>query len=216
MCFSAEASFTAAAILGVAGGMNAKNCRTVSLLPLAAIPLLFGIQQLSEGVLWYYLGNAYESSHIFYGAMYFFLMFAFLIWPIWIPFSLYCAEQPGWRKTLILLIMLSGIALSTINLFYALKHDIVVQVVNHSIQYIGEVPSQTFLYPFIVLAPCFFSSLKNMWVFGLLVTCAYILAAYFYTTTFVSVWCFFAAVVSVVIYKIVSDNQYRSITQTLN
>jgi hypothetical protein len=53
MCFSAEASFAAGGLL-IAGGVVS----TVKLKParkslaLASIPIIFGIHQLSEGVVW--------------------------------------------------------------------------------------------------------------------------------------------------------------------
>lgn len=54
MCFSAPVSFSAGAVLLGLG--SAKRPRE---LPFAAIPLLFAIQQLSEGVIW--LTFSYEA-----------------------------------------------------------------------------------------------------------------------------------------------------------
>lgn len=207
MCFSTEASFGAAVILTLAGAFTLNKCQRKELLWLAATPLLFGIQQFAEGLLWMHFQNHLDSNLAFYWTKRIFLTFAFLVWPIWIPLAVGLAEKIKFRRYLIFFDLACGIGLSMINLSYALKQEILVEIVNHSIQYTGEVPPQTFLYPLIVLLPCFISSLKNMWVFGALALLGYIVAYYFYATTFVSVWCFFAAIVSVVIYKIVNDNQ---------
>ncbi len=207
MCFSAEASFTAAAVLGTIGATTLKNCSSRSQFFLAAIPFLFAIQQLSEGVLWLELTNQWSGSGASYHAKKVFLTFAFLIWPVWIPLALAYVEKVAWRRHLIFLDLACGILLSLLNLSYAMQQDISVKIINHSLQYVGNAPSQTILYPFIVLIPCFLSSVRSMWIFGILIALAYGVADYYYTSTFVSVWCFFSAIVSLVIYKIIKNNQ---------
>ena len=57
MCFSATASFTAGAALTAVGGLTVHKSHGQIELPLALVPLLFGIQQLTEGVLWLSLGH---------------------------------------------------------------------------------------------------------------------------------------------------------------
>jgi len=52
MCFSASASFIAGASLFAVGVATLKRARARAELPFAMIPLLFGIQQLTEGVIW--------------------------------------------------------------------------------------------------------------------------------------------------------------------
>ena len=52
MCFSATASFTAGTALIAVGGVSLRRSRGKAELPLALVPLLFGVQQLSEGLLW--------------------------------------------------------------------------------------------------------------------------------------------------------------------
>ncbi|MDP1879665.1 MAG: hypothetical protein Q8K60_01835 [Parachlamydiaceae bacterium] len=206
MCFSTEASFTAAAGLGIVGILTLKKCKSKSLYFLASIPLLFAIQQLSEGFLWLHFNQLIDSKIFFKKSISFFLIFAFLIWPIWIPLSLYLPEKIQWRRILIGLNLFCGIILAAVNLYYSLQQDINVQLINHSIQYLGNTPSQYYIYPVVVLLPFFLSSLRNAWIFGILTALAFIVAEYYYMETFVSVWCFFAAIVSLSIYKIVKDN----------
>ncbi len=61
MCFSATASFSAGAFLLGLGTLTLKSARRPRELPFAAIPLLFAIQQLSEGVIW--LTFRYEAPN---------------------------------------------------------------------------------------------------------------------------------------------------------
>src|SRR5581483_10832077 len=62
MCFSAEASFTAAAILLPAGAIGMQRAYRTErrYLPFAALPLFFGLQQLFEDLVW--TGNALSNG----------------------------------------------------------------------------------------------------------------------------------------------------------
>jgi hypothetical protein len=142
-------------------------------------------------------------------------VFAFLIWPVWIPLAMLLVEKINKRKNLLYLNLAFGIALSAFNLISAIQHPITVNIVNHSLQYLGNAPSQMFLYPLVVLAPNFISSIKNMWIFGVLIVLGYFLAEYYYSITFISVWCFFAAIVSLFIYKIIKDLPINEAKRTI-
>ena len=201
MCFSKEASFTAAALLGLVGSLTIKSTRSKTQLFVAAIPILFALQQFSEGVLWLQLGGSKPDPVLFSLAQKTFLMFAFFVWPIWIPFSLTFLEQIPWRRTVLLTLLAVGTALSATNLLYFLNAPgIQVQIASHSIQYTGNAPEQLFLYPFLVLAPWFISSAPRIWVVGAIMFAAWGVAYYLYAVNLVSVWCFFCALISSAIY----------------
>tara|TARA_R110002096_G_scaffold139512_20_gene293983 strand:- start:6153 stop:6392 length:240 start_codon:yes stop_codon:yes gene_type:complete len=53
--------------------------------PVALMPILAGIQQILEGHVWMGL-NESDPFMVWWGAMGF-IFFSWLIWPIWIPFS---------------------------------------------------------------------------------------------------------------------------------
>lgn len=207
MCFSTEASFTAAILLGATGGLTLKKTTSRAQFFIAAIPILFAIQQFSEGIIWLFLSGEVGSHELFINAERSFLTFAFLVWPIWIPLSFALIEPVTWRRYLLFINLYCGVALSGLNLTYALREEVTVKIVNHSIQYMGNIPDQIIIYPLIVMLPMFLSSLKNVWIYGVLLVGAYVVADYFYTVTFASVWCFFSAIVSLFIYKILKDNQ---------
>jgi len=57
MCFSATASFGASAVLGVIGIVAVAKAKTNPQRVFATIPLIFSVQQLSEGFLWLSLKN---------------------------------------------------------------------------------------------------------------------------------------------------------------
>jgi hypothetical protein len=62
-------------------------------------------------------------------------------------------------------------------------------------------------YPFYVIAtiaPLFVSSVRRMWVFGFMIAVSYLVASIFFSQYLISVWCFFAAIMSGVIYWVLA------------
>jgi hypothetical protein len=51
MCFSATASFVAGSALSAVGAVTITKAKRKAEIPFATIPLLFGIQQLTEGLI---------------------------------------------------------------------------------------------------------------------------------------------------------------------
>lgn len=201
MCFSATASFAAGSALVVVGAVTVKRSEGNAELPLAMIPLLFGVQQLAEGVLW--LSFGWDVPYVESVATYVFSFFSHVVWPIFVPFAVLMVETNRRRRAAISVIQVLGIAVG-LYLFYALVHfGITATVVNRSIFY--ETPH---FYVLAVLAAYLiatcvsgmFSSHRCINAFGVL---AFILAVAAYQVsvrTFVSVWCFFAAVLSLLIF----------------
>lgn len=201
MCFSPESSFTAAAVLGVAGyGTLRQAKRAPAFTFIALIPVLFALQQLSEGILWLYLEAGVTSSTPVLLAQYSFLFFAMLVWPIWVPFSLCVAENISWRKWVIGAVCLTGIAWTVANIALLSQQNIGSSIVYRHIQYTYTALFPAEIYMAIVLIPCFLSSLRHVWIFGVLVTISAYITAYTYENTFTSVWCFFAAIISICLY----------------
>ena len=52
MCFSATASFVAGSTLAAIGATTIRMTSRRAEIPFAMIPLLFGVQQLTEGMIW--------------------------------------------------------------------------------------------------------------------------------------------------------------------
>lgn len=214
MCFSAEASFSAAAVLGAAGYFTAKKATHRHLLMLAFIPLLLAIQQFSEGVLWLTLGNETPLYTIIAGfAKISFLIFAFLVWPIWIPLALIKAESESWRKKVLFFLLAAGVLFDLTTLYYLITNwslaGTPVKIVQHSIHYImpvGEFSIATILYLASTVFAPLVSSLYWIWIFGIANLIGFTIADYFYNVTFISVWCFFAAWVSFGVYFVICKN----------
>ena|SRR5690554_4072183 len=92
MCFSAEASFIAGAALTVIGVATIKKTTHKSQLWFASIPLVFGVQQLAEGVLWLTLPDP-EMIQIQRVATYIFIFFAQIICLLLFPLGCLCSTK---------------------------------------------------------------------------------------------------------------------------
>ena len=173
---------------------------------LALIPLLFALHQTLEGIVW--LSMDHKIPFIPYGdaAKTLFLTIAFVVWPIWIPLSLYLAEKEKIRSSLLLLLVASGTLLAAFNAYKGLTQHVDVIILGKSLRYVGELPDETFFYLPVIVLPSFISSLRLVWLFGLCIAVTALGADYIYEKMFVSVWCFFAAIVSVVIFFVVRDD----------
>ena len=81
MCFSAEVSYTAAAVLLPAGVVASHRAYRTNrdYLPIAVLPFLFGLQQLFEGLVW--TGSALSSDSMIQRYSMAYMFFSWLAWP---------------------------------------------------------------------------------------------------------------------------------------
>lgn len=195
MCFSAPASFTAGAALIVAGGYLVAKVKERRFLALALIPCFFALQQAAEGFLW--LGIAKEQP-LFKNI---FLFFAYPFWPLWIPFALWIAEKVADRKQLIAIGGGIGIVVATV--LAMIIPDVSVLPYRFSIQYLFQNDQLSqfdrlalFFYACATVIPFFLSTIKKIWVLGLFIAFAGVVIDLIDRLFFVSMWCFFAAIIS--------------------
>lgn len=99
MCFSASASFGAGVILSAIGVLSLKKAKNSNQTAFAAIPLIFAVQQISEGFLWLALSDPYYFP-LQQGMTFLFLFFAQVMWPIWVPAALLLLTEKE-KRTLI-------------------------------------------------------------------------------------------------------------------
>lgn len=199
MCFSPTASFVAGTALSGIGGVTIWKSPSRWEIPFASIPLLFGIQQLTEGVVWLSLGNPAVLS----AASFAFMLFSHVLWPTFIPLSVALMEPKRWRRRLLYCFVAVGAVVSAYFLYFLLIEDVKTGVLNKSILYVSPSFAVTFVlspYSVATCASCLFSSYRYANLFGILTFLSAVAAYEFYDKTFISVWCFFAALLSVVIY----------------
>ncbi|MEC7839085.1 MAG: DUF6629 family protein [Chlamydiota bacterium] len=216
MCFSAEASMSAAAVIGAIGYLTSKSTKEKRNILLAIVPFLFALQQFSEGIIW--LTHKYNVSEpaLLEFAKYFYLTFAFVVWPIFFPFAICFAEKIYSRKLVIGFLSLCGCILSLYFFSHVVGNDVNISIVNHSVQYNMTTPFPVDLwliigvYSAIIFLPCFITSVKLMWSYGILLMVTWSISEYFYHNTFTSVWCFFSAILSAYMYIVIKANEKSS------
>ena len=200
MCFSATASFIAGTGLSVLGVATLRATRRKAEIPFAAIPLLFGLQQFVEGMLW--LSFSIDSPQLNVVMTHLFSIFSHVLWPIFVPLSIALLEPVPWRRRVIWGFAVIGLLVG-LNLLYVLVAFPVTTVLAANIVYVSphffKVPVML-LYLAATCVSCFFSSATIVRIFGALALFLFGLAYGFFTVALISVWCFFAAVLSSIIY----------------
>jgi hypothetical protein len=197
MCFSATASFTAGAALVAVGTVTVHRSHGRTELPLALVPLLFGVQQISEGVLWLTLTRDLPVLQMW--ATNIFSFFSHAFWPIFVPFAILLVETSRRRRQALTVFVGLGLVVGLYLLVFLVQEPLTAAVQGRSIVYESAHFYLGAVLVLYLLATCvsgLFSSHRCINVFGLL---AFVLAVAAYLVsarTFVSVWCFFAAALS--------------------
>ena len=201
MCFSATASFSAGAVLLGIGALTLKATRRPSEWPFAAIPLLFAIQQLIEGVIWLTFSTDTPLLNTVMTHAYSF--FSHVLWPVYLPVAVLMIEPPGGHRRTLTALVLAGCAVGIYLLYVLVAFPVVSRPTGQHVEYdsphffAAEVMT---LYLVSTTVSPLLSTLRGVKVFGALALLSFGAAYYFYATWFISVWCFFAALLSTVIY----------------
>ncbi len=203
MCFSSTASFSAGVVLSGLGVASLRQVRHTRQLPFAGIPVFFGIQQIAEGFLWLSLTNpAYAAAQGAATAV--FLLFAQAVWPLWVPLSMWLLENRPSRKQWLLALLGVGSLLSLYLLYCVLTSDVQVSINRHNLHYTLNFPQglswlSFFLYLLCTIVPSFLSSVWLMRVFAWFSVVSFSVALFFFKENLVSIWCFFAAALSILV-----------------
>lgn len=209
MCFSATASFGAGVVLSVVGAAAIKKAQSPSQIAFASIPLLFAMQQITEGFLWLALSDPAYSS-LQQVTTYNFLFFAQVAWPVWVPFAVLQLDPKEKRRMIEKILVGIGAVVSLYLAYCLLNYRVEAKIVGYHISYEQDYPASLsryggLLYIIATIGPPFFSRVKRMWLLGVTVLISYAVTAIFYTDYIVSVWCFFASIISVAIYVIMYE-----------
>lgn len=202
MCFSAQASFGASAVLGVMGVYALRKAKLQERF-LAMVPLLFAIQQACEGIVWItYANPSYDLITAM--ATYGFCFFAYFFWPVWIPITVLKMETNSQKKPLLQFLLGLGIVVASVLIISTLAKGIQTTVSCSHIDYDIFLPGivgtiGAFFYCIATIIPLFISSKKGLPLFGFLTLASVGITCIFYNAYFTSVWCFFAALLSSII-----------------
>lgn len=209
MCYSAPVSFTASAALVVVGFIGVffalKGNRRFLALNLMAF--FYAIQQFSEGMLW--LGSPVFSPHV-WGIV--FLFFAFFVYPWYLAFGCYYISRKKPTKRAIAWVGILGLLygaflFGNVLMTPDLGLDQCRLHIFYNVQVFGYYHANSDLVNYVLIPiyvlltclPCFLSDRRYTSWIGWAILLSSVLCFTFYETYFISVWCFYAAVITIVI-----------------
>jgi hypothetical protein len=201
MCYSAEASFIASGVLAGAGVAISRLPKEKASLPLSLIPAIFAAHQFIEGVIWLEQDKVLPEK-ILPVAVLAYGLIAFVLWPIFIPFAVYPLESEKRRKQLIRFCQAVGVLAGGFYLVRIFQTPISVTANCCNLTYYVDAPGKLFgPYFLAVSVPFLASSHRSLVLFGMCVVASCAAAVYITSNdSFPSVWCFFAAFMSALLY----------------
>lgn len=199
MCFSASASALAAFVTGGAGAATLVRCAKPREVPLASLPLLFSFQQAMEAALWLYLPQGAGRPLAQFLANGFSLI-ALAVWPLLVPIAFGLLE-PRRRRLLYGALLVAGGIAALYALAELARLPVKATLAAESICYVIAPYSRWAAAAYVIstYVPPLVSSHPLLRLFGVAVTAGVVVSYASYILAFVSVWCFFAALGSILL-----------------
>lgn len=194
MCWSATADFVAGGTVGVLGAVCVARCRRASDLPLAALPLLLGAHQLVEAVIWGSGGGTGPAT----------LAWAVIALPLlalWVPLGVLSAAPPHARRRLAVPLA-AGVLVSAAFAYCLGTRPVTAEIRGHTLGYVLQLPGPVPLvagYLLATVGSLLLAGDGRLRLLGGLVGSGAVVCVLLWRTEFVSTWCAFAAVSSVVL-----------------
>ncbi len=221
MCFSAQASFATSAILLLVGSRAIAQIQSSRQIMFASTPLLFSIQQLCEGILWLTLSRN-TLPFLSVVTTYSFLFLALIIWPIWMPSSLFMIEKNEFSRKILSILTIIGSLISCYFLYSLITQGSSTQIIGNHIVYNFYVPffhikrgTMALFYCIPVIGSFFIASTLVLKFFGIALLVSILITITFWKLYFTSVWCFFAAMLSILTIIVLKQMNMRSDTKRL-
>ncbi|MFJ4963157.1 hypothetical protein EES43_01555 [Streptomyces sp. ADI96-02] len=194
MCWNATADLVAGTGIATVGAVALVCARRVRDLPLAALPLLLGAHQVVESVVWHAGGGSGPAT----------LAWAVIALPLlalWVPVGVLCAAPERARRRLAA--PLASGAVTAAFLAHALSvRPVSAEVRGHALGYALDLPYAPLLvagYLLATVGALLLSGDRGLRLLGVLVAVGAALSVAWWRLEFVSTWCAFAAVCSVVL-----------------
>ncbi|HNS86930.1 MAG TPA: hypothetical protein PKH09_08495 [Parvularculaceae bacterium] len=206
MCFSAEASFVAAAGLAAIGAATLAQRPSRRMAALAATPLLFAAHQAIEGLVWLGVREGGVSQALIKS----WVFIAEVFWPTFVPLAVLLLTRGRRRRQGLFALLLTGLIVSGYFLAILLQSDFIVSIVNHNLRYRPDEPiahNLPGLYLLSTVAPLLIARERFVFAFGVAVLAGAIVTEIFFNHAGPSVWCFFAALASVCAFLAVRDEK---------
>ncbi|WP_405801438.1 DUF6629 family protein [Streptomyces sp. NBC_01506] len=195
MCWSSTADLTAGICVGAIGVACVARVRRVRDLPLAALPLLLGTHQIIEAVVWDSGGGAGPATTAW-------AVIALPLLALWVPLAVLAASPPGTRRRLAVPVV-SGAATAATLSYYLATRTVTADIRGHTIGYSVHLPQPEIVvagYLLATVGALLLSGDRTVRLLGVLVAVGAVICAVIWRLEFVSTWCAFAALASVVMF----------------
>ena len=202
MCVSANVNFAASIGIAAVGVATLSHVRQPRAVLFAVIPLLFALHQFVEGFVW--LGMNHEiRPEATSNVAFLFVLYAQGILPLLMPLAVLLMEPQGPRKRLIAALTALGAGLCAYILYAVVAFPTTVTVRGHSLVY-ANVASETVwsgsVYAIVTCGSLLLSSHRVVRWFGVLNVVGLVATLLVKGYAVTSIWCAYAALVSVVLY----------------
>ncbi|MGH6827989.1 MAG: DUF6629 family protein, partial [Rhizomicrobium sp.] len=174
------------------------KARKLRQIPLASVPILFAAQQAVEGALWLCVPHGHEAGRLLASL---FAMIALVVWPLMMPIAVGLTQEKR-RRRWIFALLIPGAGVAAYSLLDVLAHPYLAWPAPLSLVYVNNHPFPRGLIAAYVLAACappLLAADPFLKVFGLVVSTGFAVALALFFVSLVSVWCFFAALASLVL-----------------
>jgi hypothetical protein len=202
VCFSASANFVGSAVLGAIGVATLAEVKHRRELLFAALPCLFALHQFTEGFVWLGLDHRLPPI-VAHDAAAAFVLYAQGLLPFLVPLSVLLIEPTRARRLRMLGFTVLGGVLAVYLLWGLIAYPLHVSAGVHGIVYLNHITTTTMVAVLYVTATCgalFFSGFRTLVVLAWLNFVGLLIVMVVRRYEFTSLWCAYAAVVSVIIY----------------
>ncbi|MFI5040535.1 MAG: DUF6629 family protein [Acidimicrobiales bacterium] len=199
MCFSAQADLLGGLVVGAIGIDVVRNVDHRSRLGLlAALPLLLAAHQLDEAVVWWALQGrvAWEVGRV---AVWIYLLFAFVVLPVYVPVAVLVLEPPGRRRRIMAPFVALGVLVAAILLVAMVRGPVSATLGDYHIAYSTGLGAGGVIVALYVVAVCgsmLLSSYQDVAIFAIVNLIAVAALARLTLDGLASLWCGWAAVTS--------------------
>jgi hypothetical protein len=202
MCFSPGADAVVGGIVVVVGVDAIRHVREPKQILLASLPLLFGLHQIDEAFVWLGLQGRVSESLERVG-VWVYLLFALAALPALVPLAVLAVERVAGRRRLIAVFAMLGVTVGVSLAIAVFGGSVNAAIDGHHIAYDVSALSQgrelTALYVVAACGALVACSYRDLAVLGVMNLIAVPVLMWMTVSGFVSLWCFWAAIVSVVI-----------------
>ncbi|MET9543804.1 DUF6629 family protein [Streptomyces sp. NPDC006627] len=197
MCWSATADLVAGTGIAAVGAVSvALAARRPRDLPLAALPLLLGAHQIIESAVWRNDGGTGPAT----------LAWAAIALPLlalWVPAGVLCAAPRAARRRL-LLPLAAGAGAATMLSYALATRTVTADIRGHTVGYALGLPRPELIvvaYLLATIGSLLLSGDRGLVLFGVLVAVGAAVCVALWRQEYISTWCAFAAVSSVLLLR---------------